>query len=98
MPSSSPPLLRRDHVGGVKNAGVVDVGFPRIFVDALLDLVTEMRDQALDRPRRGIAERADGVALDLFCHLQQHVDLAFGGAALPLARKPPPHPARAFAA
>jgi len=37
-----------------------------ILVDAFLDLVTEMRDQALDRPRRGVAERADGVPSTCF--------------------------------
>ena len=62
------------------------------------DLVTEMRDQALDRPRRRIAQRADGVALDLFCHFQQHVDLALVGAALGHAGQHPPHPPRALAA
>src|ERR1700684_984416 len=91
-------LLRRDHMSGIENAGIVDVRLVRIFLDALLDLVTEMRDQALDRPRRGIAERADGVALDLFCHLQQHVDLALVGASCPPRDQPPPHPPRAFAA
>src|ERR1700678_2493511 len=85
-------LLRRDHVCGIENAGVVDVRPVRIFVDALLDLVTEMRDQALDRPRRGVAERADGVALDLLCHLEQHVDLALVGATLGHSAQHPPHP------
>src|ERR1700744_89311 len=75
-------LLRRDHVCGIENAGIVDIRLARIFVDPFLDLVTEMRDQALDRPRRCIAQRADGVTLDLFCHLKQHVDLALVGAAL----------------
>src|SRR5665213_2791613 len=60
--------------------------------------MTEMRDQALDRPRRSVAERADGVALDLFCHLQQHVDLALVGAAFGHPGQDPPHPARALAA
>ena len=46
-------LLRRDHMRGIENADIVDIGFTRILVDALLDLVTEMRDQALDRPCRG---------------------------------------------
>jgi hypothetical protein len=37
--------------------------------------LTEMPDQALDRPGRRIAERADRVAFDLLGHVQQHVDL-----------------------
>src|SRR5882757_8897873 len=82
----------------IENAGVVDIRLVRIPVDALLDLVTEMRDQALDRPRRSVTERADGVALDLFCHFQQHVDLALVGAALGHPGQDPPHPSRALAA
>lgn len=39
-------LLRRDHMRGVEDAGVVDIRLTRIFVDTLFDLVTEMRDQA----------------------------------------------------
>ena len=70
----------------------------RILVDARLDLVTEMRDQALDRPRRSVAERADGVALDLLRHFEQHVDFALVGAAFGHAAQDAPHPARAFAA
>src|SRR6516164_1948411 len=57
-----------------------------------------MRDQALDRPRRGIAERADGVALDLLGDLKQHVDLALVRAALGHAAENPPHPPRSLAA
>src|SRR5437764_9937780 len=91
-------LLRRDHMCGIENADIVDIGLARIFVDAFLDLVTEMRDQALDRPCRGIAERADGVTLDLLCHCQQHVDLALVGAALGHPSQHPPHPPRSFAA
>src|ERR1700681_1487294 len=91
-------LLRRDHVRGVQNADVIDVSLVRIGVDTLLDLVAEMRDQTLDRPRRGVAKRADGVTLDLFCHFQQHVDLALVGAALSHPGQDPPHPPRALAA
>src|SRR6185437_12191045 len=58
----------------------------------------EMRDQTLDRPRRGVAERADGVTLDLLCNLEQHVDLALVGATLGHAGQNPPHPAGALAA
>src|ERR1700738_4668758 len=91
-------LLRRDHVRGVQNADVVDVSLVRIGVDTLLDLVTEMRDQTLDRPRRGVAECAEWVPPAFLCPSQQHVDLALVGAPLGHARQPPPHPAGAFAA
>src|SRR5262249_61628765 len=69
-------LLRRDHMCGVKDADIIDIRLARIFLDTLFDLMTEMRDQALDRPRRRIAQRADGVTLDLLGDLKQHVDLA----------------------
>ena len=46
--------------------------------DAPLHLGPEMPDQALHRPRRGVAERADRVALDLVRHFVQHVDLGDG--------------------
>jgi hypothetical protein len=55
-------------------------------------------DQALDRPGRGVAERADGVAFDLLGDVQQHVDLALVGAALRPCAHHAPHPAGAFAA
>ena len=40
-----------------------------------LHLRPEMADQALDRPSRGIAERADRMAFDLIGDVEQHVDL-----------------------
>src|SRR6267154_4945288 len=52
-----PSLRRRRHRFGMR------VG--RVFVDAPFDLGAEMAQQALHRPGRAIAERADGVALDL---------------------------------
>src|SRR5882757_9436682 len=54
----------------------------RVFVDAPLDLGTEVADEALHRPGGAVAEGADGVALDLGGHLPEHVDLALVGAAL----------------
>ena len=69
-----------------------------VAVDALLDLGAEVADQALDRPGRRVAERADGVALDLLRDVEQHVDLAALGAALGHAQHHAPHPARALAA
>ena len=50
--------------------------------DPLFHHRPEMPDQALDRPGRGIAQRADRVAFDLPRHLVQRVDLLELGAAL----------------
>src|SRR4051794_12020192 len=47
-----------------------------ILVDAGLDLMAEVADQALDRPRSGVAQRADRMTLDLGRDLEQEVDLA----------------------
>src|SRR5208282_5611631 len=69
-----------------------------VFPDAPLHLREEMADQPLDRPGGGIAQRADGVALNLVGNLQQRVDLARLGLALDHALHHPPHPPRAFAA
>src|SRR5579871_4286656 len=91
-------LLRRDHIFGIADAGIIDIGLVRILVDPGFDLVTEMRDQALDRPGCGIAERADRVTFDLLGDFKQHVDLALVGAALGHAGQHPPHPTRSFAA
>ena len=67
-------------------------------VDPLFDHMAEMADEALHRPGRGIAERADGVALDLLGHVEQHVDLALLGLTLGHPLQHPPHPAGALAA
>src|SRR5690606_4186607 len=58
--SAMAPLLRRD-----RGHGAVGRRRPGVGVDALFDHVAEIADQALHRPRRGVAQRADGVALDL---------------------------------
>src|SRR5262245_195302 len=55
---------------------------PRLVrIDPALELRPEVRDDALDRPSRRIAERADRVAFDLGGDLEEHVDLALLGAA-----------------
>src|SRR5262249_57150762 len=69
-----------------------------VVVDASLDLVAEVADQALYRPGRTVAERADGVALDLGCDFHQHVDLALMRAAFRHAAEHPPHPTPPLAA
>src|SRR5438874_10731451 len=66
--------------------------------NALLDLGTEMTDQALDRPGRRVAQGADGMALDLLAHFLQQVDLRNLGVALHHPGHHPPHPACAFTA
>src|ERR1700728_1162591 len=91
-------LLRRDHMRGVENALIVEIGLVRILVDPLFNLMTEMRDQALNWPGRGITKRTNRVALDLLGNLQKHIDLALMGAPSGLWGQPPPHPPRALAA
>ena len=83
---------------GIENALVIEAGLAAEIVDAAFDLRAEGADQALHRPRGGVAKRADGVAFDLFGDFQEHVDLALVGAALDHAVEHPPHPAGAFAA
>src|ERR1043165_677265 len=70
----------------------------RILVDAPLDLGAEVAQEALHRPGRTVAERADGMALDLPGYVHQHVDLAAVRAALRHAHQHAPHPTHAFAA
>lgn len=56
-----------------------------------------MGHEALDRPRRRVAQRADRAALDLR-EFEEHVDLARVPAALDKAVHHVHHPRRAFAA
>src|SRR5688500_255546 len=63
-----------------------------------LELRPEMLDQALDRPGGGVAEGADGVALDLLGDVVELVDVADVGVALTKLLHRPPHPAGALAA
>src|SRR5205085_10255570 len=90
--ATSPSLLLRCH------AHRLGMRVRRILVDAPLDLRPEMAQQALHRPGGAVAERADGVALDLLRHLEQHVDLALVRTALGHAGEHAPHPAHALAA
>src|SRR5215470_6234245 len=88
---AAPTLLRRHlYRFGVRVCAVI--------VDAPLDLMAEMADQALHGPSRALAERADGMALDLGRDLHQHVDLALVRAAFRHAAEHPPHPTHALAA
>src|SRR5262249_60293183 len=63
-----------------------------------LELGPEMTDQPLDRPGRGVAQRADRMALDLAGDLLQHVDLLDPGVAAHHALHDAVHPAGALAA
>src|ERR1700751_3352448 len=63
------PLLRRDFRAGV------DARARAILGDAVLHLVAEVPEQALDRTSGRVAEAADGVAFDLAGHVEQEVDL-----------------------
>src|SRR3546814_20028424 len=73
-------------------------GSAAALVDAPLDVRAEGADQALDRPRRRVAKRADGVAFHLPGHFLKQVDLVKlrVPGAKPLHH--PPHPAHALAA
>src|SRR4029079_15264653 len=54
--------------------------------------------QALHRPCRRIAERADRMALDLVGNIKKHIDLALFGPSSGHALEHPPHPARSLPA
>src|SRR6476659_8986630 len=68
------------------------------FVDAPFDLRTEVPDETLDRPRRRVPKRADGVTLDLFGHVEELIDLALLRATINHAHHDAPHPSGALAA
>src|SRR5579859_3851308 len=69
-----------------------------VVLDTLFEHRAEMPDQALDRPGRSVAERADRVAFDLVGDVEQHVDLLDRRVALHQPLHHAPHPARALAA
>src|SRR5579859_1122711 len=86
--------LLRGNQGG---AGVIGAA-GSVLCDALLDLRTEVHEEALDRPGGGIAQAADGVTLDLAGDVEQQVDLLRLGLAGDHPLHDPPHPAGALAA
>ena len=53
-----------------------------VILDASLELGTEVTDQTLDRPGKGLTQSADSVALDLLGELLHHVDFTSAGLAL----------------
>ena len=66
-PLSAACLVEVEHRGGLASVEVLDT---------LFNVGAEVADQALNRPRGGVTERADGVALDLLCQLPEHVNLS----------------------
>src|SRR3546814_18720465 len=80
--------LRRLHHRGCADA----------LVDGPLDFRAEVADEALDRPGRRVAKRADRVAVHLTGHFLKQVDLVKLRVAGAKPLHHPPHPARAFAA
>src|SRR3546814_2703251 len=73
-------------------------GSAAALVDAPLDFRAEVADEALDRPGRRVAKRADRVAFHLTGHFLKQVDLVKLRVAGAKPLHHPPHPARAFAA
>src|SRR6185369_6198259 len=66
------------------------------FCDAALELGAEMAHQPLDRPGGSVAERANGVSLDLLGDVEKLVDVLDLGIALAKPLHHPPHPAGAL--
>src|SRR3546814_11697231 len=73
-------------------------GSAAALVDAPLDFRAEVADEALDRPGRRVAKRADRVAFHLTGHFLQQVDLVTLRVAGAKPLHHPPHTARALAA
>src|SRR5689334_4432230 len=69
-----------------------------IGADAPLEFGTEVADQALHRPRGGVAQRADGVAFDLIGDLLEGIDLGQRRLAFDHASHHAREPTTAFAA
>src|ERR1051326_1803329 len=70
----------------------------RALRNAALKFGTEVADQALDRPSRGVAKSADHMPFDLLGDFKQLVDLLDPRVARFKTPHHPPHPAGAFAA
>src|SRR5262249_59761498 len=74
------------------------IGIGGIVIDARFDDMTEMADEALNRPCGGIAQRANRVALDLIGYIEKHIDLPLLRTAFGHAGENAPHPAGTLAA
>src|SRR5690348_9845379 len=66
-------------------------------IDHVLELVAEMLEEALHRPGRGIAERADGVPFDTVGDIDEERELLAPRLAGEDPLQQPVHPARALA-
>ena len=65
---------RRRRAHAATDGSVVDDA-AALVLDHVLELVAEVLDEALHRPRGGVAERADRVAFDLVRDVDEHVDV-----------------------
>src|SRR3990167_1728156 len=99
---SRPPRIsdtQRFLFGGRQRPALGDMrAIAAIGVDSRFDLAAEMADKPLDRPRGGVAERADRVAFNLPRDIEQLVDFGGLGVADRHALQNAPHPAGALAA
>src|SRR5690606_19933880 len=86
----SPQPLRCD-------AQVLDDAAPAV-IDHVLELVAEMLQKALHRPRRRVAERADRMPLDLLRDADERVEVGARPLAFDDSRQHAIEPPRAFAA
>src|ERR1700761_1733448 len=87
--------LRRQALTGPGSA--IDQG-AALVLDHVLELVAKMLDEALHRPRRGIAECADGVPLDAVRHIDQQGHVLGAALAVDDPAQHAIHPAGALAA
>src|SRR6056297_4166375 len=71
---------------------------PALVLDHVFEFVAEVFQEALHRPRGGITQRADGVALDLVGHVEEFVQVVCRGPALQHAGQHAVQPASALAA
>src|SRR6056297_3913380 len=71
---------------------------PALVLDHVFEFVAEVFQEALHRPRGGVAQRADGVSLDLVGHVEEPVQIARRRLALEHAGQHAVQPARALPA
>src|SRR5690606_31054775 len=80
-----------------RDAQALDDAAPAV-LDHVLELVPEVLQEALHRPRGRVAERADSVALDLVRDVHEHVEIGPRALAVDDSGQHTPEPAGAFAA
>src|SRR5579863_5918520 len=94
---SSAMLLSRDGRPAVQVGGALHDGATFV-LDHVLELGTEMLQETLHRPRRGIAERANRMPFDSIRHVEQQTQILASALAGDDASQHPIQPARPFAA